>query len=123
MLESGKGRVALAIVAVGAICAGGLVAATSAQAAPSARKALTASAPRWLAHANKRGTPAASAAVQARVYLAPNGGTAAVNAAVAAVSNPNSSSYRQFLTTAQYQARFQPTSATVKAVSSWLNSN
>jgi subtilase family serine protease len=122
MLGSSKKRLVTAVVAIGAMCAAGLAAAPGAQAA-SPRKALNASAPRWLAHAAKRGAAASSSAVQARVYLTPNGGTAAVTAAVAAVSDPSSANYQNFLTTAQYQARYEPTSAAVKSVSSWLSAN
>ena len=45
------------------------------------------------------------------MYLTPNGGADALNAAVAAVSDPSSAQYRQFLTTAQYDATYAPTQA------------
>ncbi len=39
-----------------------------------------------------------------------------------AVSSPSSASYRHFLTSAQWVARFSPTQAAVVAVSAWLRS-
>jgi hypothetical protein len=55
------------------------------------------------------------------VYLVPKGGLAAQAAAIAAVSTPGSAQYRHFLTSAQYQARYEPATATVAAVSAWLH--
>ena len=60
--------------------------------------------------------------MQARVYLAPKGGRAALAAAVAAVSTPGSASYHNFLTSAQYAARFSAPTAAVDAVSHYLRS-
>jgi subtilase family serine protease len=60
--------------------------------------------------------------VGVRVYLAPRGGIASLRAAVAAVATPGSTSYRQFVTPAQYRARFEPTAAAVASVSAWLRS-
>ncbi|HEX4702660.1 MAG TPA: protease pro-enzyme activation domain-containing protein, partial [Pseudonocardiaceae bacterium] len=76
-----------------------------------------------MAHAKHTGQADANGAVNARVYLAPNGGLAAEQAAVAAVSTPGSKSYRHFITPAQYMARFAPTTATVGSVSAWLNAS
>jgi subtilase family serine protease len=92
------------------------VAAGPAGAAP-APKAIPHSKPTWTAHAKHLGAAAATTRVQARVYLAPRGGLGAVAQVARQVSGSHN-----FLTTAQYRARFAPTSATVSAVSSYLRS-
>ena len=78
------------------------------------------SAPSWAAGARALRAAPASQRLGVRVYLAPRGGTAALNAAIRAVSTPGSPSYRHFLTPAQYGARFAPTAATIASVGSWL---
>src|SRR5690349_16798999 len=93
--------------------------AASAQAA-GGRTAKPGGRPNWTASATDLGATAASKQVTIRVYLAPNGGAAALAAAVRAVSTPGSPSYRLFITPAQYRAQFAPTADTVAAVSSWL---
>jgi subtilase family serine protease len=120
MLVIRRGHRVVAAAAAGVMCVAGLAAAPSASAAAPARTTLTASAPKWLPAAVHQGTAAAQAAVSARVYLAPKGGLAAQAAAVTAVSTPGNAQYRFFLSDAQYQARFAPTSATVSTVSKWL---
>jgi len=67
------------------------------------------------------GAPASTAQVSARVYLAPNGGLAALSAAARAASTPGSATYGRFLTPAQYHARFDATPQTIAAVRSWLS--
>ena len=54
------------------------------------------------------------------MYLAPAGGTAALAAAAARVSDPDSPSYRRFLSAAQFHARYDATDAAVGAVSRYL---
>ena len=81
------------------------------------------SAPAWMAHAKNIGKADNSGTVNLRVYLAPKGGVAALQAAVAAVSTPGSSSYRHFITPAQYNATYAPTTAEVSSVSAWLASS
>jgi subtilase family serine protease len=78
------------------------------------------SAPAWATGGHALRAAPASQGVAVRVYLAPHGGTAALNAAIRAVSTPGSPSYRRFLTPAQYRARFAPTAQTVASVESWL---
>lgn len=109
--------------AISALVAGVTTATADAQAAPAARAKLANSAPSWLGHAKHTGQAAASSAVTARVYLAPKGGVAALQKAVAAVSTPGSASYRHFMTVAQYDAAFEPTTASVNSVSAWLRSS
>ena len=104
--------VAAVIAAAGVVTAAG---------ASSGSVVLRGSAPSWAASAAVR--PAtASGRVGVRVYLAPRGGIASLRAAVAAVATPGSASYRQFVTPAQYRARFEPTAAAVASVSAWLRS-
>ena len=79
------------------------------------------STPQW-AHSRADGAQSAAAPVQVQVYLAPRGGDAALDAAVAAVSDPASGQYHHFLTPAQYRNQFEPTDAEVAAVSNWLRS-
>jgi subtilase family serine protease len=79
--------------------------------------------PAWTAHAKHLGHAKDTAAVKARVYLAPKGGLDALKQAAAAVSTPGSASYGKFLTSAQYQARFAPTSATVASVKSFARAS
>jgi subtilase family serine protease len=116
-----KRTVTAALVSASALAAGMVVAAPATQARP-APKAVPRSKPTWLAHAHYLGHANAKSAVNARVYLAPNGGLAALKAATAAVSTPGSASYRHFLTEPQYQARYGPTNTTVNQVSAWLKS-
>ena len=111
-----RGAVASCTVAA-VVAAAGVVSSASAS---SGSVALKGSAPAWAAHAVR---PAKSSGrVSVRVYLAPRGGTAALKAALAALSTPGSASYRHFLTPAQYRARFEPTAAAVASVSAWLRS-
>jgi subtilase family serine protease len=78
--------------------------------------------PLWISHAKNAGPAAASAGVSARVYLAPNGGTAALAAFAKSVSTPGSVNFHKFLSTRQYYARFGTTDSTVSKVTSYLTS-
>jgi subtilase family serine protease len=93
-----------------------------AQASPAPR-ALPHATPTWTAHAHSLGTASGTARVSARVYLAPRGGFAALAQAATAAATPGSATYHHFLTSAQYAARYQPTSAAVAKVSAWLRSS
>jgi subtilase family serine protease len=57
--------------------------------------------------------------VDARVWLAPNN-SAQLTSLAQAVSDPTSAQYGQYLTPAQYDAQFAPTSDQVAAVKQWL---
>jgi subtilase family serine protease len=107
-----------AVLAITAVVAG-LAPGTAAQADPS-RKAIANSTPGWLSHGKKSGDAPASAVVQARIYLAPNGGLDALTAAAYAVSTPGSASYHQYLTAKQFHAKYDAANATVNAVKDWL---
>ncbi|WP_308468559.1 S53 family peptidase [Rathayibacter soli] len=91
-----------------------LTGAGPANAAPPS-KPIPNSAPGWLAHGKNLGPAPANAPVDARVYLAPNGGMGALQTAAATAS-----SQHKFLTPSQYHAKFDASAATVSAVSAWL---
>jgi len=110
---------ALALVATAATI-GAVTAALPAAGATSTRTPVPNTAPRWLAHANHLGAASASAHVNARVYLTPNGGIAALQRYATAVATPGSSSFRHFLSPAGYYAKFGTRSTTVSRVRSWL---
>lgn len=115
-------RQGLVALGVGALAVP-LLAATAGAASPATsqgRVALPHSSPQWASTTNAVGSVPVGASVRARVYLAPQGGQARLNAAVTAVSTPGSTSYRHFLTPAQYQARFGPTRTQISGVTSWL---
>jgi subtilase family serine protease len=97
----------------------GFTGAITAGAAPDTRPVPN-SAPRWVSHAKNLGHVSSAAPVTFRVYLAPNGGLDALKAAVARVSDPQSGSYRKFLSAAQYHAQYDPTSASLNLVKKWL---
>jgi subtilase family serine protease len=110
--------VSIAVVATVAAALGG---AGAANAAAPTTSPIPNSSPGWLSHGkavSKGG--AATGAVSARVYLAPNGGLSALQAYATAVSTPGSAQYRHFLTPAQYHAKFDATAASVSAVTTWL---
>jgi subtilase family serine protease len=88
--------------------------------ASSARTVLAHSKPAWAKDRLGTASPAQTRGVAVRVYLAPRGGERALDAAVAAVSDPTSPQYRQFETPAQYRARFEPTAASAASVAAWL---
>jgi subtilase family serine protease len=114
--------VSATLVAGATLVAAALAAGGPAQAAQNdGRKAVPHTKPLWTAHARHLGAADSSAAVHGRVYLAPQGGLAALKQAAIAVSTPGSASYRSFLTPAQYRATYAPTAADVSAVRSWLS--
>ena len=117
-----KRKTVVVLTAASALLAASLVipAAANATASPSA---VPNSTPTWLAKAKYLGHADGKAAVSARVYLAPRGGLSALAVAAKAVSTPGSASYGHFLTQTQYAAKYQPTSAAVQKLSSWLSSN
>ncbi|HEY1330401.1 MAG TPA: S53 family peptidase [Actinomycetota bacterium] len=105
----------VAAIALGAAT----LAATGASASP-ARTTLAGSRPSWATSSNQVGSANAGASISVRVYLSPKGGEAALAAAVKAVSTPGSSSFRHFITPAQYQATYGPTAAQIARVKAWL---
>jgi subtilase family serine protease len=112
-------RVVSATIAAGALTLGTLAVATAAQAGTT-RRAIANTHPSW-AVAAKRLSSKASGTVNAKVYLAPSNETKLAQK-VAAVSNPKSSQYRHYLTTAEARAQFAPSQAEVSSVRQWLTS-
>ena len=90
--------------------------------AATGRRAVPAAGPRVTRGAADRGAVKRTQSVTVRVYLAPRGGEAALKSAVAAVSDPASAAYHQYLTPAQFRARYRPTASAIRAVSGWLRS-
>lgn len=78
--------------------------------------------PRWL----NKATPGFSARMATpstttvQVYLAPQGGTSAVAAEIASLSDPKSANFHKWLTPAQYRAKFAPTAKSVNDVKKYL---
>jgi subtilase family serine protease len=94
----------------------------AAMAAPaSPQTPLQGSAPAWANAHNFTGAADPNGAVGFRVYLGwKNPGSA--EALARAVSDPNSPTYQQYLTAAQFRQQFAPSQADVNAVQSWLRS-
>jgi subtilase family serine protease len=85
-----------------------------------ARTVLAGSKPAWATAAPQTAAvPAAQAGVTARVWLAPRS-TGQLDALAAAVSDPSSPQYGQFLSEAAYRAQFAPTADQVAQVRAWL---
>jgi subtilase family serine protease len=89
--------------------------------AQSTKAILHGSVPAWANSKNYKGSVDLSTVIGFRVYLGWNN-PAAVVALAQAVSDPHSSSYRQYLTPAQFRQQFAPSHAQVAAVQSWLRS-
>jgi subtilase family serine protease len=106
---------ALGSLFVASALALGLAGATPAAAAQGGHH-IPQSAPGWLAHGKRVGTPSSNAPVQVRVYLAPRGGLDALAAQARSAGTQG-----QFLTPAQYHAQYDPTAQTIGAVSDWLS--
>jgi subtilase family serine protease len=117
--HTARHRSTVAVVALLGLGATGLVTATSAQAANSARHTLSPAAPWASAQAAKSAAVPSNQSLHVKVWLGPNdpGGLTAL---ISAVSNPKSASYGKYLTEAQYRAQFAPTPAQVASVQSWL---
>jgi subtilase family serine protease len=111
-------RVALIGVAVAALLTTTLSTWATAAAAGSS---LTGSRPSWALKATDLGALPSSQRVDFQVVLAVRN-AAAAEQEVAAVSTPGSSTFRQFLSDAQFDARFAPASSTEGAVAAWLRS-
>ncbi len=112
-------RVGTALAAASALVISGMSAPAFAQSAPS-RVGVAKTKPAWLGHAKTLGRASSTGKTNFKVYLAPNGGLAALQARVNAVSKPGSASYRHFISTAQYHKTYDPTPAAVAAVTKFL---
>jgi subtilase family serine protease len=116
----GRFTKAVCIAAAG-VTAMAITGAPSAQAAST--KTVPNSAPKWVAKTRPVGRVSGKAKTSFQVYLAPNGGLASLKADVATVSDPKSSSYRQFLSAKQYHAKYDASDASVAKVTNWLAAN
>ncbi|WP_344859508.1 S53 family peptidase [Amycolatopsis ultiminotia] len=101
--------------------AGGL-AATPAVASADSRADIPQSHPSWASPTAKVADAASSSTVDFRVYLNLRDQSGA-EAAAQAVSDPQSRTYRQYLTPDQVRDRFAPSDQTVSAVRNWLTSS
>jgi subtilase family serine protease len=95
----------------------------SAASSSASAKAVPHTKPAWTAHAHRLGSASKKSAVDARVYLAPRGGSAALEQTAMAISTPGNASYHKYLSSAQYHQRFDATDASVRRVSSFLRSS
>lgn len=114
-----RARVAVLVAGAAAVIAGVAGSSGSAHAA-SGRQVIANTKPTWLSHATNQGHASPGSAVNARVYLTPNGGMAKLEQFALAVSTPGNAQYRHFLKPSQYFQRFGTTNASVSAVTSWL---
>src|SRR3954447_25148911 len=103
-----------------AVAALTLVFASASLAAP-ARTKLNGNRPPWAASAQRVGDVPSNQQIDVQVYL-PWRNASDLDSFVAAVSNPRSAQYRQYLTPAQFRARFSPAQSDVYSVSAWLKS-
>jgi subtilase family serine protease len=108
-LLAGAGALALAVMAV------------PAAAAPQGRHALHGSKPQWLHQARDLGATSSSQQVNFGVLLGMRDQAGAV-ATLQAISDPTSASYGQWLSNAQFDARYAPARSDVAAVQGWLRS-
>ena len=114
-------KTVIAVLATLALCAGTAAVAAAPASAGSARATIAGSIPSWATPANRVSAERGSDLMAFRVYLNQRN-RSQLDATARAVSDPKSSSYRQYLSTAQMKARFDPTDAAVASVKSWLTS-
>lgn len=93
--------------------------ANGAMAAPTSRAAVSGSTPTWATANRVVGAPSASAKISFNVVL-PLRNAAAANQLAASLTNPKSPNYGRYLSAAQFNARFAPTTAQVARVKSFL---
>jgi len=110
-----------AIAAVAILASGSAIASLGTAHAATGNAVLKGSIPAWANSKNLVGAADPGGDVGFRVYLGWNNDSA-VQALASAVSDPSSSSYRKFLTPAQFRQQFAPSQAQVGAVQSWLKS-
>jgi subtilase family serine protease len=118
-------RMSAAVVTTGALLClasvSGIVAASPAGAATSSQTPLAGS----LVPAADRQAPAGAVAKSASVdfeMVLKLSDAAGAQALLQAVSTPGGASYRQYLTAAQWESKYSPTTSQVNSVSSWLRS-
>jgi subtilase family serine protease len=118
-------RMSTAVVATGALLClasvSGIVAASPAGAATSNQTPLAGSLVPAAARQAPVGAVAKSASVDFEMVLKLSD-AAGAQARLQAVSTPGGASYRQYLTAAQWESKYSPTTSQVNSVSSWLRS-
>jgi subtilase family serine protease len=116
-----RGRRLLIAGAVGILTCSGLATASTAHAA-TPRTAIPDTEPTWATASNATPAPAATTGiVNARIYLA-GVNSAGLSAYATAASTPGNPLYRHYLTPAQVQAGYGPTTGQVAAIQSWIQS-
>jgi len=114
-------RASLVAAAILSLVAAGLTVTAGTAGAASGRHTLQGTTPEWANAHQRSGTASNSAAVSGRIWLQYRNAAQAL-ALAKAVSDRHSPTYRQFITAAQFNARFRPTDAQVASVTSWLTS-
>ena len=113
-------KVAIGLLASGTVI-GLTAAAGAASAAPQGRHPLDGSMPKWLHQAHDMGASSSAQQMNFGVLLGMRDQAGAM-ATLKAISDPSSSSYGQWLTNAQFDARYAPAKSSVTAVQDWLRS-
>ena len=91
----------------------------AARAAAGGHTTLSGTVPSWAGSRNLAGHEPGTDNVGFRVYLSWHN-AAGLDSAIAAVTNPRSASFRQYLSTTQFNAQYAPTQSDVNSVKSWL---
>jgi subtilase family serine protease len=112
-------RTRIAAIAVAAGSAIALSAVALPATATPTRHRLAGSMPNWVHRAHKLGHASSSAQVKFGILLHMRH-AAQADATIQRLSEPSSASYGKWLTNAQFDARFAPTAASVRAVRGWL---
>jgi subtilase family serine protease len=113
-------KVAIGLLASGTVI-GLTAAAGAASAAPQGRHPLDGSMPKWLHQARDMGTSSSAQRMNFGVLLGMRDQAGAMDT-LKAISDPASSRYGQWLTNAQFNARYAPAKSSVTAVQDWLRS-
>ena len=113
-------KVAIGLLASGTVI-GLTAAAGAASAAPQGRHPLDGSMPKWLHQAHDMGASSSAQQMNFGVLLGMRDQAGAM-ATLKAISDPSSSSYGQWLTNAEFDARYAPAKSSVTAVQDWLRS-
>jgi subtilase family serine protease len=96
-----------------------MVSVTPASAAGSDRHVLAGTKPAWVSAVPRTGNLSANQVVSAKVWLAPRNASL-LDRMATAVSDPASAMYAHYITAAQYNAMFAPTSGQLAGVTHWL---
>src|SRR5690349_12305752 len=113
-------RVAIGLLASGTVI-GLTAAAGAASAAPQGRHPLDGTMPKWLHQAHDNGASSTAQQMNFGILLGMRDQAGAL-ATLKTISDPSSSSYGQWLTNAQFNARYAPAKSSVTAVQDWLRS-